>query len=79
MTGEAAKAAKYAAALAVIAEGRPLIWTDDDAIPAGDDRAALGDALLIEPRSRVGINGRGFRWRGPADPMPAGCSVGDGR
>jgi hypothetical protein len=50
---------KLAAALAVVRSGRPLIWTDDDAIPVdGPDRAALdgAGALLIAPKP-----GRGLR------------------
>jgi hypothetical protein len=53
--GTAARMAKYAAAKAVVDEGRPLIWTDDEAIPTGPDRADLGDALLIEPKPQVGL------------------------
>jgi hypothetical protein len=55
INGVAARLAKFTAALAVVAEGRPLIWADDDAIPQGDDRLRLGDALLIEPQRRRGL------------------------
>jgi hypothetical protein len=44
---------KLAAALAVVEEGRRLIWTDDDAIPTdGPDRDRLdaAGALLIAPK-----------------------------
>ncbi|MFY1686902.1 hypothetical protein [Plantactinospora sp. WMMB782] len=61
--GELGWPVKLAAARAVLAGGRTLVWTDDEAIPAGDrvlDRAvARGIALLIAPDP-----GRGLR---PAD------------
>lgn len=57
-----ADAAKYAAALHVVeAERRPLIWTDDEVIPADHDPACqrLHDAgapvLLIRPRPDRGL------------------------
>ncbi len=50
---------KLAAAVEVLAEGRPLIWTDDEAIPmAGPARDALtsaGRTLLIAPRPSRGL------------------------
>jgi hypothetical protein len=50
---------KYAQALAVIEQGRRLIWADDHAIPlAGAKRAALtgdGRALLIVPAELYGL------------------------
>jgi hypothetical protein len=52
-------AAKAAAAFRVLdAEGRRLIWTDDDAIPHGEARLTLtagGRSLLIEPDSARGL------------------------
>ena len=56
-----ATAAKLRAALAVLeTEGRPLIWSDDDAIPSqGEDlrrlRGAPVPALLIAPRPSEGL------------------------
>jgi hypothetical protein len=50
---------KLDAALGVLAEGRRLIWTDDEALPApGPDRDVLttgGRALLIAPRPQRGL------------------------
>ncbi|MFG1779291.1 hypothetical protein ACGFIG_23055 [Micromonospora sp. NPDC049048] len=50
---------KRAAAARVLAEGRRLVWTDDEAIPGpGTVRDGLcreGRALLIAPRSRQGL------------------------
>ncbi|AGZ43428.1 hypothetical protein [Actinoplanes friuliensis] len=50
---------KLAAAWSVLAEGRRLIWTDDEALPPpGSDRDELtvdGRALLIAPRSNRGL------------------------
>lgn len=50
---------KRAAAHAVLAAGRTLVWTDDEAIPADDrllDRAvARGLALLIAPDPMCGL------------------------
>ncbi|AVT39407.1 hypothetical protein [Plantactinospora sp. BB1] len=61
--GELGWPVKLAAAHAVLAAGRTLVWTDDEAIPDRDrllDRAvARGHALLIAPDP-----GRGLR---PAD------------
>lgn len=57
-TTPATRRAKRAAALAVVDEGRPLVWTDDDAIPAdGPDRERLDQAgaLLIAPDHRRGL------------------------
>lgn len=51
----------YAALEVVVKEQRPLLWTDDDAIPsAGYIREALdqvesGRVLLVEPHSRRGL------------------------
>ena len=57
--GEACRPLKQAAARAVLAEGRRLIWTDDDALPKpGPDRDELtegGLALLIAPRPARGL------------------------
>lgn len=52
------RAAKLAAALAVVRSGARLIWVDDDAIPAaGPDRDELdaAGALLIAPDDRRGL------------------------
>jgi hypothetical protein len=50
---------KLAAAWDVLAEGRRLIWTDDEALPPpGEDRDELtaeGRALLIAPRPNRGL------------------------
>ncbi|MER7893736.1 hypothetical protein ABTX15_28365 [Micromonospora sp. NPDC094482] len=50
---------KLAAARAVLAEGRRLVWTDDEALPPPgrlrDELTAGGQALLIEPRSKRGL------------------------
>ncbi|MEU4219932.1 HAD domain-containing protein [Actinoplanes sp. NPDC026623] len=50
---------KQRAALAVLAEGRRLIWTDDEALPPPgpqrDELSAHGRALLIAPRSARGL------------------------
>lgn len=54
----AVAAAKLEAALDVIAAGRRLIWTDDDAIPRfGPYRARLdaADSLLIAPLGNRGL------------------------
>ncbi|GGR89470.1 hypothetical protein GCM10010169_37120 [Micromonospora fulviviridis] len=57
--GSACWPLKRAAARAVVAAGRRLIWTDDEALPtAGPDRDALtadGRALLIAPRPSRGL------------------------
>lgn len=56
--GEVTRSAKVAAALAVLADGRRLVWTDDDAIPElGPERAELdaAGALLIAPRANRGL------------------------
>jgi hypothetical protein len=54
--------AKLAAARAVLAEGRRLIWTDDVEVPLADQEPALhseltagGRALLIRPDERGGL------------------------
>lgn len=76
-----ATAAKLRAAHHVVElEGRPLIWTDDDAIPAsGKDLRRLTEApvpaLLIEPPSTKGLGredlGRVDAWlRSIPDAMP---------
>jgi hypothetical protein len=58
---QASPEAKLQAALHVLeVENRPLIWTDDDAIPAlGPDARRLRDArqpsLLISPNPKVGL------------------------
>ena len=53
---------KADAALAVLAEGRRLIWTDDDEVPVAPgfypaiaEAAADGRALLIAPKSNRGL------------------------
>lgn len=48
-----AREAKRGAARDVIASGRRLVWTDDDAIPY--DRTGLEGALLIAPRVVRGL------------------------
>jgi hypothetical protein len=57
--GYAAVEAKRAAARAVLADGRRLIWTDDDAFPKRgplvDELTADGRALLIKPDQRRGL------------------------
>ena len=59
LTHEEAVTAKLAAARAVLADGRRLIWTDDDVVPtAGPVHAELtadGRALLIAPDPRRGL------------------------
>lgn len=55
---DATEAAKRTAALDVVAGGRRLLWTDDDAIwPTGPERAHLeaAGALLIAPDERRGL------------------------
>lgn len=56
---QAAPTAKLAAARAVLDQGRRLIWTDDDAIPASgpvrDELTATGRALLIAPMPTRGL------------------------
>lgn len=50
---------KLAAARAVLAEGRRLIWTDDEALPpegpAREELTGGGRALLIAPRASRGL------------------------
>ncbi|RSM55680.1 hypothetical protein DMB66_35850 [Actinoplanes sp. ATCC 53533] len=50
---------KLAAAWSVLAEGRRLIWTDDEALPPPgperDELTAAGRALLIAPRAARGL------------------------
>ncbi|MEU8613723.1 hypothetical protein AB0C29_37640 [Actinoplanes sp. NPDC048791] len=50
---------KLAAAWEVLAEGRRLIWTDDEALPppgpAREELTADGRALLIAPRANRGL------------------------
>jgi hypothetical protein len=60
INGRAAGMAKLAAARAVLADGRRLIWTDDDEVPAPDwplyaELTADGRALLIRPRGNRGL------------------------
>ncbi|MCX5066744.1 hypothetical protein OOJ91_12895 [Micromonospora lupini] len=61
INGYAAILAKIAAARRVIAEGRRLVWTDDDVVPMPNDGplhgelTADGRALLIRPDHRVGL------------------------
>lgn len=54
---------KVKAALAVLAEGRRLIWVDDCEVGAGRDlfpvlaaAEAVGQALLVQPESRCGLS-----------------------
>lgn len=51
--------AKREAARAVLAEGRRLVWTDDDAFPRRgplvDELTADGRALLVKPDGRGGL------------------------
>lgn len=57
--GADAKARKLAAARAVLASGRRLIWADDDAIPRSKVRRSLGmtgDALYLTPNSWTGLS-----------------------
>lgn len=58
--GRAGAEAKLAAARAVLAEGRPLIWTDDHEVPLESwdlhaELMAAGTALLIRPDERRGL------------------------
>ncbi|MEV1315468.1 hypothetical protein AB0J14_05205 [Micromonospora arborensis] len=57
--GEEAHALKVAAARKVLADGRRLIWTDDDVVPTDgelhDELVATGRALLIRPKASTGL------------------------
>ncbi|MGC4808477.1 hypothetical protein [Micromonospora sp. DT233] len=57
--GDAASAAKLAAARKVLADDRRLIWTDDTEVPLDgdvhDELVAAGRALLIRPRGSTGL------------------------
>ncbi len=58
--GRAGSEAKLAAARAVLAEGRPLIWTDDNEVPLESwplhaELMEAGRALLIRPDERHGL------------------------
>jgi hypothetical protein len=59
INGRAAAEAKLAAARKVLADGRRLIWTDDDEVPLFgplyDELAAGGRGLLIRPASNRGL------------------------
>lgn len=62
LRGVACSEAKLAAARAVLAEGRRLIWTDDIEVPLPNQEPALhaeltagGRALLIRPDERGGL------------------------
>jgi hypothetical protein len=59
INGPAAAVAKLAAARQVLAEGRRLIWTDDQEVPTCgplyDELTADGRGLLIRPSSRRGL------------------------
>jgi len=49
---------KLASARQVMAEGRPLIWVDDEAIPSAKvlrSSGMTGDMLLIRPNGRTGL------------------------
>ena len=59
------RAAKTRTALDVVATGRRLIWTDDEAIPTdGPERhlLAAAGALLISPDPRRGLREEHLRW-----------------
>jgi len=57
--GPACRPLKLAAARAVLAEGRRLIWTDDEVLPEPgplrDELTRHGRALLIAPRPNRGL------------------------
>jgi hypothetical protein len=57
--GDAARQAKLAAARAVLADGRRLVWTDDSEVPEDgdvhDELTKAGNALLIRPDARYGL------------------------
>ena len=57
--GPACGALKLAAARAVLAEGRRLIWTDDEVLPKPgplrDELTRDGRALLIAPKPKCGL------------------------
>ncbi|GAA2886771.1 hypothetical protein GCM10010517_50560 [Streptosporangium fragile] len=59
LTGSAAAAAKLAAARRVLAQGRRLVWTDDDETPSCgpvyEELTRTGKALLIAPSPRRGL------------------------
>jgi len=56
---EVTDSAKVTAARAVIAEGRPLIWTDDTAVPRSgplhEELTAAGRGLLVRPVPSRGL------------------------
>lgn len=59
LDGSGAAALKLAAAWAVLAGGRRLVWTDDEEVPEPgpmlDQLSAGGRALLIRPDARRGL------------------------
>ncbi|WP_238010122.1 hypothetical protein KZZ52_19980 [Dactylosporangium sp. AC04546] len=59
LDGDDVPPVKLAAARAVLAEGRRLVWTDDAEVPEPgplfDELAAGGRALLIRPDARRGL------------------------
>jgi hypothetical protein len=59
VTGAEAAPLKVAAARGVLAEGRRLVWTDDEVVPASgplrDELTRDGRALLIAPMERRGL------------------------
>lgn len=59
LSATAASAAKLAAARAVLAQGRHLIWTDDAEVPTSgpinEELTQAGRALLIAPSPRRGL------------------------
>lgn len=56
---------KRDAAARVAAAGRPLVWTDDESIPAGSPLHGRDDCLLLVPDSRRGLQ------RGDVDTITA--------
>jgi hypothetical protein len=53
------RAAKLAAAQAVVDAGRPLVWIDDEAIPAGFG-AGNPNVLAVAPRAGFGLSPLGI-------------------
>lgn len=62
VNGHGSAVAKLAAARKVLADGRRLIWTDDDEVPTSgplfDELMADGRTLLIRPDERHGLQPR---------------------
>lgn len=58
-SGQHVNARKLACARDILAQGRRLIWADDEAIPTSKERRALGmagDALYLRPHPRTGLS-----------------------